>query len=40
MVGLLCIHPLGRELAPGFDHLFGPASTRDGIPAVPERRAA
>ena len=31
---------LGRELAPGFDHLFGSASTRDGIPAVTERRAA
>ena len=30
----------GRELAPDFDHLFGPASTRDGIPAVAERRAA
>lgn len=24
----------GRELAPDFDHLFGPTSTRDGIPAV------
>ena len=31
---------LGRELAPEFDHLFGPASTRDGIPEAPERRAA
>ena len=31
---------LGRELAPEFDHLFGPASTRDGIPQVEERRAA
>lgn len=31
---------LGRELATDFDHLFGPASTRDGIPAVQERLAA
>ena len=31
---------LGRALAPEFDHLFGPASTRDGIPAVAERQAA
>lgn len=30
----------GRELAPEFDHLFGPGSTRDGIPEVAERRAA
>ena len=31
---------LGRELAPEFDHLFGPASTRDGIPAVTDRLTA
>lgn len=28
----------GRELAPDFDHLFGPASTRDGIPAWTSER--
>ena len=31
---------LGRQLAPDFDHLFGAASTRDGIPGVAEHAAA
>lgn len=30
---------LGRQLAPDFDHLFGAASTRDGIPGVTEPAA-
>lgn len=31
---------LGRDLAPSFDHLFGEASTRDGIPPTRNRAAA